>query len=264
LDPGFTQARHLADPAALEQAGHHTAFFTLGENIGRVGCTIPPDGLPWQVTRHPVALDAWPSSPGRRDGSFTTVMQWESYPAREYGGVRFGLKSESFKPFFDLPRRTSATLELALGGPGAPRELLARNGWHLVNPLVAVPDPWSYRRYIQNSKAEFGIAKHGYVITRGGWFSERSAAYLASGRPVLAQETGFSEWLPRGAGVMAFEGPDEALAGVEEITRRYRHHCRAARAIAEEYFSPRAVLPDLIERAMSAGFAPSNARVGTV
>jgi hypothetical protein len=253
-DPVFTQVRHLTDPAARRLARQHTSFFTFAANIGSARCAVPDDGLPWHATRQPIVLNAWPVTPGPRDGKFTTVMQWDSYAAREYNGVRYGMKSDSFGPYLDLPEKTGPIFELAVGGANA-SDLLRAHGWAVRNPLEPTRDPWSYQRYIQQSKAEFSIAKHGYVVTRSGWFSERSAAYLASGRPALLQETGFSDWLPTGAGVIAFASPAEALAGIEAIRSRYESHGRAARAVIEAYFDARHVLPPLIERALSG--APS-------
>lgn len=252
-DPAFTQIRHVTDPAALERARAHTAFFTFGENLPRGVALIPADDLPWQATRQPVVLDAWPVTPGRPAGKFTTVMQWDSYPAIEHGGRRYGMKSESFRAVMDLPRRTTqAAFELAVGSPSAPRAALRRRGWSVRDPRRPTRDPWAYQRYIQRSKAEFGVAKHGYVVSRSGWFSERSAAYLASGRPVLVEDTGFTTWLPAGSGVVAFRTPEEALAGVEAVTRDYAAHCRAAREIAAGYFDARLVLGALVERALHA------------
>jgi hypothetical protein len=151
----------------------------------------------------------------------------------------------------DLPQLAGSIFDLALGSATAPRALLESKGWTLSDPLKVTRDPWTYQSYLQQSKAEFSVAKHGYVVSRSGWFSERSAAYLASGRPVLAQETGFSAWLPAGAGLIAFSTPDEALAGIEEINRRYDFHCRAAREVAKEFFDARKILPRLIERALN-------------
>ena len=141
---------------------------------------------------------------------------------------------------------------MSIGSASAPRDLLRSRGWKLSNPLEITPDAWSYQRFIQDSKAEFGIAKHGYASTRCGWFSERSAGYLASGRPVLAQETGFSDWLPTGSGLLAFSNAEEVLAGIREIDARYEHHCQAARGIIEDHFDAAKVLPDLLAKAMSA------------
>jgi hypothetical protein len=247
-DPVFTQIRHLSDPAARELAQRHTAFFSFGENIGREGCSVPDDGFPWQPTRQPVVLDAWPVSEGPAGGRFTTVMQWDSYPAREHGGRRYGMKSASFAPYLDLPGRVAPVLELAVGSESAPRDLLREHGWAVRDPLEPTRDPWTYQQYIQESSAEFSVAKHGYVVSRSGWFSERSAAYLASGRPVVTQETGFSTWLPTGSGVVSFDTFDEARQGIEEVRHRYAFHCRAAREVAEESFDARTVLTGMLER----------------
>lgn len=249
-DPVFRQVRHIKDPSAREVAAQHTAFFSFGENIESSSSGIPTDGLAWRATRHPIFLDSWPLVPPRENGNYTTIMLWNSYAPVEHAGKCYGMKSDSFNPYMDLPGRTQARLELVVGGPGVPRPTLREHGWTIRDSHEISLDLWSYQDYIQNSKAEFSVAKHGYVTSKSGWFSERSASYLASGRPVLVQETGFSEWLPTGSGVVAFKNPEEALAGVEEINRHYESHCRAARAVAEEYFDSRKVLTHLVERAM--------------
>jgi hypothetical protein len=162
------------------------------------------------------------------------------------------MKSDSFRDYIDLPEKAGPIFELAVGGETA-HKLLSSRGWAIRDPLEVTRDPWTYERFLQGSKAEFSVAKHGYVVSRTGWFSERSAAYLASGRPVVIQDTGFSDWLPTGAGVLPFSTPEQALAGIEDVNSRYEFHCRAARAVAEEYFDARKVLPRLIEKAMNAG-----------
>jgi hypothetical protein len=182
-------------------------------------------------------------------------MQWDSYAAREFAGRRYGMKSESFESFLDLPRRTTIGLELAVGSSTAPHDLLRTHGWELRDPLEVTRDPWSYQEYIRNSKGEFSVAKHGYVVSRSGWFSERSAAYLSTGRPVLLQETGFSDWLKADGGVVGFRTIDEALAGLEDLASRYDDHCSAAREVAQHYFDARKVLPDLLQRAMACSTA---------
>jgi hypothetical protein len=250
-DPAFTQIHHLTDPVAQNLAMDHTIFFSFGENIGLSGCSIPDDQLPWQTTRQPVVLKTWPVTPGPSRGKFTTVMQWDSLPAREYKGCRYGMKSDTFGPYLDLPKRVGSIFELSVGGRTVPRDLLRSNGWIVCDPLKSVQDPWGYQSYIQQSKAEFSVVRHGYVVARSGWFSERSTAYLASGRPVLVQDTGYSDWLPTGSGVIAFSTPQEALAGIEDIDSRYEFHCRAARAVAEEYFDSVKVLRRLVEKAMN-------------
>jgi hypothetical protein len=251
-DPSFEQIRQLTVPARRDRAAQHTAFFSFGENIGTPSSTVPEDGLPWLRTRQPIVLDAWPVTPGPAHGNFTTIMQWDSYPRREYDGRVYGMKSDSMQAYLDLPQRSGSVFELGLGTPTAPRALFRSHGWVVTNPLEATRDPWTYQDYIRQSKAEFSVAKHGYVVSRSGWFSERSACYLASGRPVLVQDTGFSDWLETGCGVVPFNTPEEALIGTEEIDRGYDAHCRGARDIAEEYFNARTVLSRLVEQAVNA------------
>jgi hypothetical protein len=248
LDPVFTQVKHLTDANADSIADKYTDFLTVGCNFGKPGCTIPDDSLPWQPTISPIFLPAWPVVPAPgREARFTTVMQWESYRAVEHDGRRYGLKSASFTPYIDLPKRVGPNLELAAGG-GAPVEQLRAKGWVVRDPFEASLTPDDYQAYIRGSRAEFTVAKHGYVATRSGWFSERSAAYLATGRPVVTQETAFTNWLDARLGVVAFSNPDEAAAAIEDVDSRYEQHARAAREIAEAYFDSRVVLTDLLER----------------
>jgi hypothetical protein len=250
-DPPFTQVRNLTAAWERDRALGHTHFFSFGENIARGGSSVPDDGLPWQPTRQPILLDEWPVTPGRPDGRFTTVMQWESYPPVEHGGVRYGMKSDSFHDYLDMPAAAGASFEVALGSDWEPRELLRQHGWSVRHSLEPTLDPWTYQRCIEGSKAEFSVAKQGYVQARTGWFSERSAAYLASGRPALLQDTGFSDWLEPGIGVVAFDTPEAAAAGAQHICAHYDEHCRAARELAEAHFDSRTILTDLLERALS-------------
>ena len=253
-DPVFTQLRHVSDPVSLKRARQHTAFFSFGGNFARTDHLIPDDGLPWQPTRQPVVLDAWPVLPAPDTGAFTTVMQWDQTlqnVPRSFNGLAYGRKSDSFEAYKDLPQLTSATMELALGGGAAPRDELRRKGWRLIDPLAVTRTPWTYQEYIQESKAEFSVAKHGYVVTRSGWFSERSAGYLASGRPVVVEETGFSTWLARTGGVLSFTSSQEAAAALKEVSAHYAFHCREARTLAEEYFDSKKVLSFLLKHAIT-------------
>jgi hypothetical protein len=247
-DPVFTQigAHGLGGPYT-----RYHALFTYGENVHRPGCHMPTGGVRWLPTRQPVVLDLWPVEAGDPSGPFTTVMNWSPLGDRWYQGRLYGQKDRSFEPFFSLPHDTGERMELAANLPPTVQARLIDNGWRLASPREVTRDPWVYQRYLRASRAEFSVAKHGYVVTRCGWFSERSAAYLASGRPVLVQNTGFPDWLKPGAGVITFETTDEARKGIEEINASYEFHCRAARPIAEEYFDARKVLSNLIERAMA-------------
>jgi hypothetical protein len=162
------------------------------------------------------------------------------------------MKSESFGSFTALPQRLGGMFEIAIRGRTAPLSALRKAGWGIADINTVSHDPWTYQSFIQASKAEFGIAKQGYVVTRSGWFSERSTGYLASGRPVLAQDTGFPECLPCGKGLLAFRSPEDVVDAVARVESDYDLHCRAARKLAVEHFSASRVLPPLIEAAMTA------------
>lgn len=250
-DPVFNQIQHLSSAKSAEYVSRHTALFSFAENISSGASTVPDDGFKWQPTRQPIVLDAWPRMEGCPGGKFTTVMQWESYPALEYEGRRYGGKGESFGEFMDLPQKVGPILELALGTPQAPRTELAGKGWLLTDPAKAAPDPWTYQAYIQQSKAEFTPAKLAYHMTNSGWFSERSAAYLATGRPVVVQQTGFSEWLRAKDGVLPFNDIREAIEQIERVNKDYDFQCRAARDVAVEYFASDKVLNSLLDRAIA-------------
>ena len=262
-DPVFTQVRHLTDPAARSQAANHTAFFSFGENIGREDCTVPDDGFPWRPTRQPMVMQAWRWTPGPPDGPLSTVMLWDSYPSADHNGTRYGMKAESFEPYLELPARSDEAFELALGSSSGPRERLARHGWTILDPREPTRDPWTYQDYITRSKAEFSVAKHGYVVSHSGWFSERSAAYLASGRPVVVQDTGFSRWLRSPGGVLPFTDASGALAQIEALNASYERQCRQARTVAEEYFESGAVLTSLLDLALRTG-AGQDERLATI
>jgi hypothetical protein len=248
-DPGFTQVKHLTDPSAHQLALGHTCYFSFAENINQPNCTIPGDGFQWLTTRQPVCLDAWKISPPIRSSPWTTVMQWDSYQSREFDGQVFGMKSMSFEPFTHLPQLlTDERFEIALGSATAPVERLQENKWQIINSLIPTKTPWTYQQYIQQSKGEWSIAKQGYVASNSGWFSERSAAYLASGRPVIVQDTGFSRVLETGKGLLSFRTPLEAVAAIREVSRQYEKHCQYAREVAETYFAAPQVLSRLISQ----------------
>jgi hypothetical protein len=248
-DPAFTQIRHLTEQRPRELAAAHNAFFTFGENFGQPGCGVPDDGIRWQPTRQPIHLPSWQPTPGAADAPLTTVMQWDSYATRSFRGVEYGMKSASFEAFIDLPRAVDRRFAIAVGSPTAPRARLEGAGWSVLNPLAITRDPWTYQAFIDRSSAEFSVAKHAYVVTRSGWFSERSAAYLASGRPVVVQDTAFGEWMPMTPAVETFTRVEEAVDAVSAISIGYGDRCRAARSLANEAFDARRVLAELLERA---------------
>ncbi len=249
LDPVFNQ---LWDDSGIDMGfGPHNKFVTVGQALGTPECPVPTGGRDWIATLPPVVLERWPAAEGPGDGSFTSVGNWRGYGSVELDGVQYGQRVHSMRLFMELPRRTDARFRLALGIHPDERpdlEALAQNGWELVDPVEAAGTPDRYERFIGDSTAELGIAKSGYVLSRSGWFSDRSACYLASGRPVLAQETGFSRFLPTGEGLLSFETVDDAVAGVEEIRGAYGRHAKRARELAVELLDSDRVLGRLMER----------------
>ena len=248
LDPAFTQLWYAAEGIDMGFAGH-THFVTVGQAIGDPGCEVPTCGLEWITTPQPIVLEHWPAPRRIIHNALTTVANWRGYGSIEHEGVFYGQKVHSLREFFSLPTLTEESFLLALAiHPEESKDLLAlqANGWRLVDPARVAHTPAGYQRFVRGSKAEFGIAKSGYVAARCGWFSDRSACYLASGRPVIAQETGFSPFLPVGAGLFAFETIDDVLAATEALEGDYDRHSRAARAVAEEYFDSDKVLGRLL------------------
>ncbi len=250
LDPAFTQLWHATQGIDMRFAGHNR-FVSVGQSIGQAGCDVPTCGLAWIPTLQPVVLERWPVAGRVTRDALTTVANWRGYGSIEHGGVFYGQKAHSLREFISLPTLTQESFAPALAiHPEEGRDLAAlrANGWRLIDPARVAGTPTGYRRFVQGSKAEFGIAKSGYVAARCGWFSDRSACYLASGRPVIAQETGFSRFLPTGAGLFAFETIEGALASVEALRGDYDWHARAARAVAEEHLDSDRVLGRLLER----------------
>lgn len=248
MDPLFTQIQlSRGHRDHVQTVEHCDRLFTIGQRLGAPDCTVPLVGREWIKTVPPIALSHWPPVPGGGK-HFTSVLQWRSYQDVEYDGVAYGNKSRGFPAFLELPRRVSQTFLMAL--TGSPPERLTDYGWHVVEGWDASETVESYQRFIQDSRAEFSVAKHGYVASRCGWFSDRSVCYLASGRPILVQDTGLADGLPVGEGVLTFSNLDEAVEGVERINRDYENHGRAARGLAEKRFATEHVLPALLETAM--------------
>jgi hypothetical protein len=249
IDPVFNQLWQAAEGIDRHFAGH-THFATVGPALAGADSPVPTCGLPWIPTVPPVVLSAWPVAGPIVHDALTTIANWRGYGSIEYEGVLYGQKAHSLRQLFDLPSRTSEHFLLALSiHPGETKDLAAldENGWRLADPTLAAGDPDTYREFIQASKAEFGVAKSGYVAGRSGWFSDRSVCYLASGRPVIAQDTGFSRYLPTGEGLFAFRTGDDALAAIDEVNGDYARHSRAAREIAEQHFDSRLVLSRLLD-----------------
>jgi GT2 family glycosyltransferase len=230
----------------------HVAFFTFAENLGRGECKLPvPSEFAFRPTRQPVATEFWLGA-GDDDGAFTTVASWrQAWREVEYLGERYTWsKDVEFSKFLDVPARTGRLFELALASyDEADAHLLERNGWRVRPAAELSADPDAYRAYIRRSRAEFSVAKDQNVRLRTGWFSDRGATYLASGRPVVTQDTGFGRTLPLGEGLFAFNDLGEVEEAVERIDAEYARHRRAAFAIAREFFDAEVVLTRLLDDA---------------
>ncbi len=247
-DPVFTQVRlERGDEYLRSLYAPHDLFFTCGLFIGGPKCDIPTGGIAWRKMPLPTYLDFWRvAPPPPADAPFTTVMNWTSYKSVEFNGRAYGQKDIEFEKLWDLPKRASSPIELAVSN-NAPEEKLRAHGWRLTNSVAKTQTLDAYHDYITGSRGELGITKNGYIAGRTGSFSDRSQLYLASGRPVLAQETGFSDWLPTGEGLVVFDGVESAVEGMERINRDYARHAAAARRIAEEYFDSDKVLGAMLE-----------------
>ena len=237
---------------SLDILAAHTHHFTYGENLGHPDCPVPLQVFNWRPTRPPVVLDLWEARVDSAAERFTTIGTWEnvSKDIRFGGTTYYWSKHVNFLRFANLPSLTFQPLELALENldPETAR-LLSKKGWRLADAFEKCRDTVAYQEHIYASRGEFTVAKDLYVRTCSGWFSDRSACYLAAGKPVVTQETGFSKFVPTGRGLFAFSTPEEAAAAIEEINRDYADHCRAARDIAAGYFGSDQVLAELCREA---------------
>lgn len=262
-DPMFTQmqqtieTRFTPGAARMGQAiAAHTHHFTFGENVGAPDCRMPMCDVRWLPTRQPICLDRWPARPmpRRHTAPLTTVMNWAAGRRLTFEGETWGQKDVEFLRVLPLPARAPLPLAVAVGQTGGtgehfPRAMVRRHGWRVLDPARHAADWRGYRAFIARSLGEFSVAKETYVKARTGWFSCRSACYLASGRPVVTQETGWSRYVPSGAGLFAFDDVDGAVDALQRIAAEPHVHARAARRIAEECFDGRAVLASMLSRA---------------
>jgi hypothetical protein len=250
LDPAFTQLWHAVQGVNMRFA-QHTHFVTIGLAIGQAGCTVPTCGREWIPTVQPIVLEHWPVAPQSeiKDDAFTGIANWRGYGSIDGGGVRYGQKCHSLRELMTLPAQSGAEFRLALSiHPNEVTDIAAlhENHWKLLDPIDSCGTPAAYQRFVRSSKAEFGFAKSGYVRSNCGWFSDRSLCYLASGRPVVTQETGYSNFLPTGVGIVPYRTLEEAASGVSAVERDYDAHARAARQIAETHFDSDRVLSALL------------------
>lgn len=251
-DPVYHEISYRkGNPEVVRLVDEHDDAVTYGENIGRPGCRIPPLPRLRATTRQPVLMDLWADDSPRGE-SYTTVGNWKQRQRtlRFEGRLYYWSKHREFLKILDLPKRIDVPVELAMGLARVndqDRGLLESNGWRLADAHAFTTDPWPYRDYILSSRGELTVAKDQNVRLRSGWFSERSACYLAAGRPVITQDTGFGDHLPTGEGLFAFRTIEEVVEAFAAIEADYPRHCAAARAIAEEYFRAETVLAKLLD-----------------
>lgn len=249
MDPGFVQIWQEQYGIDMNLRGHEV-YVTVGLNLGAAGCPLPTCGVHWETTLPPVVLDEWQTHTPPGD-AYSTVADWRGYGPVEWRGVWYGQKAEEFMRLLELPRRVSVPLEICLAiHPDEPdRPRLEENGWRLVAPRDHAGSIDAYREYVSRSRGEFTAVKNGYAAGRSGWFSDRSACYLAAGRPVIVQDTGIGRYLPVGEGLVTFVDTASAVDAIERVERDYARHAQAAAAVARRHLDSDRVLPRLLELA---------------
>jgi hypothetical protein len=241
-EPGFNQMKMEMRRSAGEALSEYDYYYTAGSNVGTPRSSAPTAGFAWGHLWHPIVTEMSPIVPVGPDAAFTTVMNWQSHDPIEFNGQWYGQKDIEFEHFLDLPGRTTVPMEIAVAGQRVPRHALTDAGWAVRDAHAVTSSFDSFRDYIRRSRGEFSVCKHVFVATNSGWFSDRSAAYLASGRPVVMQDTGFSAHLPCGEGLFAVHTADEAAQSLDEIARDYPRHSKRAREIAVEHLEAGKVL----------------------
>lgn len=254
--PGYLDGSIDAEARArVDMLREHDVFFTFAENVGAPDCLIPTELFDWVPTRQPIVLDSFreaivPSFERRQ--VLTTVASWE--PSKEAGpvvrGVRYRGKSVEFERLIELPSRSPVPIELALAGAGAHADRLMAHGWQVVDAYQVSANPKVYREFLARSLGEWSVAKNAYVASRSGWFSCRTACYLALGVPAVVQDTGFGLHIPTGEGLLAFGDLDEAANAINRLVSEPERHAKAALALAHEYFDSSKVLARLVEMAL--------------
>jgi len=248
LDPGFTQIWAQQLKLSLDK---YDFFFTVGQNVGRPEFKVPTLGIGWEPFLPPVVLDLWPAHIDASCKRFSTIGDWHGSQYAHFDGELYGGKREEFMRFFELPKRAQRPIEVALCMFQHDYEdlgLLMRNGWIVRDPYLYAGNLESYREFIQVSRAELSVAKGGYVRSGSGWVSDRTACYLASGKPAVIQSTRAEEHLPTGMGLLTFETGEQACSALDAVDDAYLEHCQAARRIAETYFDSDIVLASILDR----------------
>jgi hypothetical protein len=259
-DPMFTQIQinseesfNEKDNSLKDLAAEHNHHFTFGENINSEKCRIPDTGFNFKPTRQPVSLDYWPFEPLKPESALTTLMNWSAGKRLIFEGESWGQKDIEFNKIKNIPPHfLNEKFDIVVNKTGGElsdeeKKIFSDHNWNLIDSSMASADERLYQQFILNSKAELSVAKHTYVKANTGWFSCRSACYLASGRPVIAQDTGWSRYYTTGVGLFAFSNQEEAMQAIELVNADLKSQSEAARQIAEAYFDSNKVLSNLLD-----------------
>jgi len=241
-EPGYSQIHYSNNEELIQRYSRYNYFFTNGYNIGRNGNTVPTGNVSWKHMYSPVHGDMFKVSTPDKKAPFTTVMNWQSHKPVSYQGNQYGQKDIEFEKFIQLPTLVDSTIEVAVSGKKIPAALLANYKWKVVDGTATTKSYETFCSYVEKAQAEFSVCKNVFVALNTGWFSDKSAVFLAAGRPVVLEDTGFSQHLPCGLGLMAVKNVDEARIAVIDIENNWNKHSKAAREIAMECLDTRVVL----------------------
>lgn len=262
-DPMFTQVQYELEsggdmptegPTTRHMLANHNFLFSFGENIGAEDCKIPTLGFKWRTTRQPVCLNLWENKQKQTVDSFTSIMNWSGRKKMIYKNEGWGQKDVEFEKYRSVPAKLPDTnFKMVINNPlidesNFDSDDLKSLGWNILTPALTIGNTDDYRSFIINSAAEFSVAKETYVKSNSGWFSGRSACYLAAGKPVVTQETGWSKFIACNEGLFSFNSVETAIAAIEEVNENMEHHSKKAVNLAREYFDSNIVLTNLLNQ----------------
>ena len=245
-EPGFFQMKMVKNMRAGEPLPDYDFYYTNGHNVGRSNFGAPTAGKEWRWIFNPIDLEIFADVVPPGD-AFTTIMNWRSHSTFEFDGEQYGQNDVEFEKFMQLPSLCEVPLEVAVTGKRTPTKRLTEAGWSVVDAERVTSSFDSFVGYVSGSAGEFSVCKNGYVRTWSGWFGDRSAAYLAARRPVVCQDTGFSEHLPCGEGLFAVDSAETAASAFEDIRGNYDRHAGRAREIAGDFLDAPKVIGRFLE-----------------